>query len=92
VAVLYGAGKWFLCRHCYGLTYTAQQESLADRMMRKARGIRTRLGGEDSLMGSFSRKPKRMRWQTYWRLRKAAQDAEEMGWASALERFGIVKL
>lgn len=92
VAVLYGAGKRFLCRHCYGLAYTSQQESIADRMMRKARRIRARLGGEGNLMEPFPRKPKRMRWQTYWRLREAAQDNEEMGWASALQRFGIRSL
>jgi hypothetical protein len=27
VAVLYGAGKYFACRHCYDLTYTSCQES-----------------------------------------------------------------
>lgn len=27
VAVLYGAGKYFACRHCYDLTYRSSQES-----------------------------------------------------------------
>ena len=43
VAVLYGVGKYFLCRHCYGLVYSSQQESKSDRLMRKARKIRKRL-------------------------------------------------
>lgn len=89
VAVIYGAGKRFLCRHCYGLAYTSQQESLQDRLMRRARKIRARLGGESNLMEAFPKKPKRMRWATYWRKRRESIETEEMGWAIAMEKFGI---
>ena len=30
VALLYGAGKLFLCRHCYDLAYGSQQETMSD--------------------------------------------------------------
>ena len=89
VALLYGAGRRFLCRHCYGLTYASQQENQADRFMRKARSIRTRLGGDDSLMEPFPEKPKRMHWQTYWRLQREAGELENMGWASIAQRIGM---
>jgi len=69
VAILYGAGKYFFCRLCYNLTYTSQQENHADRLMRKARNIRKRLGGGNNLMDPFPPKPKGVHWATYWRLR-----------------------
>ena len=48
VAVLYGAGKYFLCRHCYDLAYGSQQESPPFRLLRKAQKIRACLGGSES--------------------------------------------
>jgi hypothetical protein len=57
--------------------------------MRKARSIRTRLGGDESLMEPFPKKPKRMHWQTYWRLQREAGELENMGWASIAQRIGM---
>lgn len=57
--------------------------------MRKARSIRTKLGGDGRLMEPFPQKPKRMHWKTYWRLRREAEDLENTGWASAMQRLGI---
>jgi hypothetical protein len=50
VAVLYGSGARFLCRHCYTLPYGCQNKTYMDRMMRKARKIRAHLGASESLM------------------------------------------
>lgn len=89
VAVLYGAGKYFLCRHCHGLTYSSQQESLPGRLMRKSRNIRKQLGGGNSLIDPFPFKPKNMHWETYYRLR---YKAERANYASCLiwgKRLGI---
>ena len=36
VALLYGTGDLFACRHCYGLTYASQRESLYPRGLGKA--------------------------------------------------------
>ena len=89
VAVLYCAGKYFLCRHCYDLTYSSQQENLSDRLMRKSRKIRKQLGGGNSLMDPFPFKPKNMHWQTYYRLRDEAERADYVYCLLWGTRFGI---
>jgi hypothetical protein len=40
VAIVYGRGKYFLCRHCYDLFYQTQREDKNDRALRRARKIR----------------------------------------------------
>jgi hypothetical protein len=77
VIVLYGAGKYFLCRHCHGLAYASQQESVTDRSARKERKIRERLGGSN-LFEPFPEKPKGMHWKTYQRLHDEATQASFM--------------
>jgi len=90
VAVLYGAGKYFLCRHCYDLTYASQQEGRADRLMRKARKIRERLGASNNLMESILFKPKNMHQKTFNRLRKEEKYANDLSWVIAGQRFGWI--
>ena len=90
VALLYGAGKYFLCRHCYNLTYPSQQESLSDRLIRKARKIRRRrLGGDDNLLSLFPWKPPRMHDKTYFRLREESERACTLSMLIMGKRFGI---
>lgn len=89
VAVLYGAGKYFYCRNCYNLTYGSQQESRADRLMRKSRTIRKRLGGTSNMLEPFPEKPKNMHWETYNRLREHAEYYENLGWLTIGQKFGI---
>ncbi len=79
VALLYG-GKYFRCRFCHNLTYSSQQEGRADRLLRRARKIRRRMGGKNNLMEPFPRKPKNMHWKTYSRLRKEAEEAVALSW------------
>lgn len=79
VTVLYGAGKYFYCRHCYGLTYTSQQEHFGDRMMRKARKIRRQMDPDNTVFDLFPLKPKGMHWKTYDRLRMEAEHAATIG-------------
>ena len=81
VAVLYGAGKYFFCRKCHDLAYSSQQEGRADRLMRKSRKIRERLGADnDDLMWPIMWKPKNMYQKTFDRLRKEAESAEKLAW------------
>lgn len=86
VGKLFAGGKWFLCRHCYGLNYQSQKEKPEDRLRTKAQGIRRQLGGSGSLLNQFGGiepfpvKPPRMHWKTYSRLYVRAREAEQRHW------------
>lgn len=75
-AKLYGAGRYFLCRHCYDLAYASQSEDAWDRALRRATKIRMRLGGEPKVASPFPLKPRGMWQRTYDRLREQAFEAE----------------
>ena len=77
VALLYGAGEKFACRHCYRLAYASQQEALHHRGLGKAQKIRIRLGGSPNMLEAFPEKPKGLHWRTYDRLRRAHDLAQE---------------
>ena len=59
VALLYGAGDLFACRHCYGFAYASRQETPTYRGVNRARKIRMRLGGSPDLLQPFSEKAAR---------------------------------
>jgi hypothetical protein len=76
VALLYGEGKYFLCRHCYDLTYESQRENEMHRALRRAQAIREGLGGSANMTEPFPEKPKGMHWKTYERLWWEHHEAE----------------
>jgi len=71
-AKLYFVGR-FACRDCAGLRYGSQSETRRDRLARKSKKIRAKVGGSDSLGAQFPPKPPGMWWRTYDRLQ--AQEA-----------------
>jgi hypothetical protein len=78
VAKLYAGGRYFLCRHCYRLSYASQSEAEHDRMLRRANKRRMRLGGEPGTC-SLIRRPKGMWRRTYEREFDEILNAEERG-------------
>jgi hypothetical protein len=88
VAIIYG-GKYYRCRHCHNLTYSSQQESESDRLMRKARKIRSQLGASKNLSVPILFKPKNIHQKTFDRLRKTADDASNRSIIIMGKRLGI---
>jgi hypothetical protein len=92
VAVLYGPGRYFLCRYCYDLVYASQRDNAMDRALHKAQAIRKRLGGNANMMGSFPQTSKGMHHDTYMRLfwehheAEMKQFAEMREWLDRLEQ------
>jgi len=87
IEVLYGAGKYFWCRHCYRLTYGSQQEREGDRMLRKAQNIREKLGVSPGDLPSF--KPRNMHQKTFDKLRIDLLKYENIFWNRVADQLGL---
>jgi hypothetical protein len=68
VAILYQHPRGFRCRHCCQLDYQSHRERSYDRMLRRSRRIRARVGGGANLTETYPPRPKGMHWATYERL------------------------
>lgn len=89
IEILYGAGKYFYCRHCYCLNYASQHEGRLDRLMRKIAKIRERLGVSDSYSMPILYKPKNMHYKTFQRMKREADDADRLYWTIVNRMVGI---
>ena len=89
VAILYGSGRYFACRHCYRLAYESQREDAGDRALRRAQTIRQRLGGSANMMMPFPMKPKWMRWPTYQHLCAQAAALTQRSLLAVAHRFKL---
>jgi hypothetical protein len=87
-------GFHFWSRRAYALAYQCQRESYVDRLMRKARKLHRRLGGDGGDFSAPPSRPKRMRQRTYDRLWEqwsaAAERADYVFSVEAMRRFGHV--
>ena len=91
VVKLYADGAYYLCRHCYRLTYPCQRERTLDRTIRRADRIRMKLGGEPGMLNPFPPKPKGMHWATYDRLYDEGRAAAATANRLFMERLGEIE-
>ena len=73
---LYRRLESLACRTCHDLAYASQHESREDRLRRRARSIRRRLGGSINLLEPFPERPKGMRRHVYADWRRKGLNAE----------------
>lgn len=90
VAILYGAGVRFLCRHCCGLPYASQGEDFTNRMIRKARKIRKRLEASEDLFAPIMNKPRGMHWRTFWELAERESTANHASYLEICRRWRLL--
>lgn len=76
VVKLYAAGRWFLCRHCYGLAYDSQKERPMQRRLARANRLRRKLGGAAGMANPIAKRPKGMWRRTYRRIVAGIDRAE----------------
>ena len=89
VAILYGAGKYFFCRHCYQLTYNSCNESPLQRILDKSYKIKKRLGGESGISSPVPDRPKGMHHRTYFRMKAEIYRLENLGEMGMIEKWGF---
>lgn len=77
----------FRCRQCSGVRYDSQSESERERLQRKMGEIRWRLGAGRNLLTSFPDKPKRMRWETYFRMMETYEEMAKIEEELAVSEF-----
>ena len=91
VAVIYGTGRLFACRHCKGLAYASQGETDDDRAARRAGWIRKRLGWVPGIFNGQGLKPKGMHWQTFERLTKRHDAYVAVALEGMANRLGLLE-
>ncbi|WP_459918681.1 hypothetical protein [Desulfocicer niacini] len=89
-AVIYGAGKHFSCRVCYGLAYTSTCETDRDRLFSKADKLWKKIGAKQGAANPLPIfKPKGMHQKTWDRIRREIQTLEHQGWMDTGQMMGM---
>lgn len=78
VVKLYSAERYYLCRHCYRLTYASRREQHWDRALRRANRLRLKLGGEPGLAAELPERPRGMWRRTFEQRLREIRSAEEV--------------
>ncbi len=89
VAILYGTGKYFFCRHCYNLTYESCNDFDVQRTLNKAYKLKEKLGGEAGLYSLIPGRPKGMHHKTYSRIVNEIYRLEGLGEQGMMDKWGM---
>lgn len=89
VAILYGAGKYFLCRHCHDLTYDSCNTSPLQRIFDRANKLKESLGGHAGLSYPIPDRPKGMHRTTYNRILDEIYRLENLGDQGMIDKWGF---
>ena len=90
VAILYG-GRRFLCRACHGLAYTSQSEGETDRILRRARKLRNRMGVGPGVGTPLSR-PRGMHWRTYASMFMEVRALEDLAMSALMGKWAVTRI
>lgn len=89
VVHLYGADRYFCCRHCYRLSYPSQSEKPFDRLARRSRKLRDKIGGYDfGVLDCPPLRPQGMHRRTYARHCEAIERVDRQIEQEFAMRFG----
>jgi len=88
VTKLYGLQALFLCRHCYRLPYSSQNQSRLDRLMSEKHKLGTRIF-ERYEQGEGRGKKKGMHWKTYYRLHSLYRELDHTMWMGVATKFNL---
>lgn len=91
VAVLYSGRGIYACRHCLGLAYCSQRETLTDLAARRANKIRDRLGWDRGILNLPGGRPKGMHRKTYLRLVLEHTSSTNAALSGLGKQLGIVE-
>jgi len=84
---LNGAGKYFLCRDCHGLTYTSCNTHPTKRLFNKANRLKQKIGVEPGIMDLIPDKPKGMHRTTFDNIIDEIQRLEYLGDQAMVEKW-----
>ena len=90
VGILYGTGKYFLCRHCYDLTYTCSNASPLKRIFDRTEKLRRKLGGDnDPFLSPIPERPRGMHRSTYKKIADELRRLENFGNDWMYSKYGL---
>lgn len=90
VAILYCAGRLFLCRHCYQLPYESQQVDKISRLIAQKHKLGERIF-EHYEYGDGRGKKKGMHWRTFEQHHRRYRELEQIYLSGMAQRFPCPK-
>jgi len=88
VSKVYGLQELFLCRHCYRLPYSSQNQGRLDRLMSEKHKLGARIF-DSYEHGEGWGKKKGIHWKTYYRLHRRYRELDHSMWMGVAAKFNF---